>query len=200
MTSAYDDEGPLGYVPTTGRGSLPYATIDGEPLVALASFALEDAGAVMVDFDVPFDRVRDLGRPLVVHDPLCPLTPIPFLHRAFEVADSEDVVVVGVLPVTDTIKTATGDVVGETVDRESLWLLASPVVLPPKALAGLDDWSDFDDLAGLVTRLRAAGEVRLLEAPALARRVDDPSSVVLLEALAAEAADVAGAASGQDAD
>lgn len=188
---AYDElpRPPLGWVPTTARGALPFTLLDGEPLVALASFALEDAGAELVDFDATLDDVRG-GRALVLHDPLCPLTPVEFLRETVAVASTEDVVVVGVHRVTDTVKEASGDVVGRTVDREGLWSLASPVVLPASVVDTFDDWPGTDDLLELLTRLRSRGEVRFLEAPPLARRVEDESAVVLLEALAAEAADV----------
>jgi 2-C-methyl-D-erythritol 4-phosphate cytidylyltransferase len=175
----------MGQVPVTGRGALPFATLDGEPLVALASFALEDAGVELVDFDRGLDDVRGLRRALVLHDPLCPLTPVAFLRAAVAVAVAHDVVTVGVQPVTDTIKATADGLVGQTVDREALWAVTSPVVLPASVVATLDAWPDADDLTALVTRLRAAREVRFLEAPALGRRVEDLSSLALLEALAA---------------
>jgi 2-C-methyl-D-erythritol 4-phosphate cytidylyltransferase len=136
---------PMGWVPTTGRGSLPFVTLDGEPLVALASFALEGAGVELVDFDAELADVW-ADRPLVVHDPLCPLTPISFLRRAVEVATEDGVAVVGVHPVTDTVKAVRGEVVGQTVDREGLWVVTSPVVLPASLVAKLDGWPDTDDL------------------------------------------------------
>jgi 2-C-methyl-D-erythritol 4-phosphate cytidylyltransferase len=176
----------MGQVPTTGRGSMPFATLDGEPLVALASFALEDAGAELVDFNVELASLHDRQRALVLHDPLCPLTPVAFLREAIAVSVSEDVVVVGVQPVTDTIKTTRDGVVGETVDREGLWTVTSPVVLPASVVAGLDRWPEAEDFPALVSSLREHVEVRFLEAPALGRRVEDESALVLLEALAAE--------------
>ncbi len=176
----------MGVVPTTGRGSLPFALLDGEPLVALASRALEEAEVELVEYHVELGRLADRRRPLVVHDPLCPLTPVAFLQRALAVAVEEDTVVVGVQPVTDTIKTVSGGVVGDTVDRDTLWAVTSPVVLPASAVETLPDWPDTDDLAGLVTGLRAEAPVRFLESPVLARRVEDESAVVLLEALAAQ--------------
>ncbi len=192
MSTSYDYDDPdetatpMGQVPTTGRGSMPFATLDGEPLVALASFALEDSGVELVDFNVDLTDLRDRHRPLVLHDPLCPLTPIAFLREAVHVAVTEDVVVVGVLPVTDTIKSVRAGVVGETVDREGLWTVTSPVVLPDSVVAQLDGWPDADDPPALVARLRERFEVRFLEAPALGRRVEDESSLALLEAFAAQ--------------
>lgn len=185
MTTPYDDEvvPAMGQVPTTGRGSMPFAMLDGEPLVALASFTLEDAGVELVDFNVDLADLPDRDRPLVVHDPLCPRTPVAFLREALALAVDDDVVVVGVQPVTDTIKSVRGDVVGETVDREGLWTVASPVVLPASVVAHLDRWPDADDFVAMVTRLRERFVVRFLEAPALARRVGDESDLALLEAL-----------------
>jgi hypothetical protein len=186
--SAYDDPDAMpramGQVPVTGRGSLPFLLLDGEPLVALASFALEDAGVELVDFDRDLADVSGLSRPLVIHDPLCPLTPTWFLQQAWETAVADDVVVVGVHAVTDTIKRAADGSVGDTVDRDSLWAVTSPVVLPASLLETLVAWPDADDLAALVGRLRERAEVRFLESPVLGRRIDDESSVVLLEALA----------------
>jgi hypothetical protein len=52
-------------------------------------------------------------------------------------------------------------------------------------VAELDAWPDADDFTALVSWLRQRFEVRFLEAPALGRRVEDESSVALLEALAA---------------
>lgn len=178
----------IGLVPTTGRGSLPFALLDGEPLVALASWALEEAGVELVEYHVDLARLDDRRRPLVVHDPLCPMTPVEFLKQALTTAVTDDVVVVGVQPVTDTIKTVVDGVVGDTVDREGLWLLASPVVLPASLVETLPAWPDTDDAVALVTDLRRRATVRFLEAPVLARRVEDESAVVLLEALAAQAA------------
>jgi 2-C-methyl-D-erythritol 4-phosphate cytidylyltransferase len=187
----------LGWVPTTGRGSLPFALLHGEPLVVVASAALERAGAELVDFTTDLAELAELADladqeappALVLHDPLCPLTPPAFLREAIELAVAEELVVVGAHPVSDTIKRTESGVVGETVDREQLWALASPIVLSPAVLAALTSWPDADDVTALVEQLRERAEVRFLEAPALARRVVDESSLELLEALAAEEAE-----------
>lgn len=184
MDDLISDARPMGLVPTTGRGSLPFTLLAGEPLVALASWAMEEAGVALVEYHVELGRLEDRHRPLVLHDPLCPLTPASFLQQALTIAVSEDVVVVGVHPVTDTIKVVRDGVVGDTVDRESLWNVTSPVVLPASVVERLQAWPDADDLAALVVRLQTEGPVRFVEAPPLGRRVDDESSVVLLEALA----------------
>ena len=175
----------VGHVPTTGRGSMPFLLLHGEPLVVLASWALEHAGVRLLDFTDTWADVRAYDAPLVLHDPLCPLAPVGHLTACLAVAVEDDVVAVGVRPVTDTMKTVADGVVGRTVDREELAAVATPVVLPAAVVAALDDWPDLDDLAALVELLRERFEVRLVEAPALARRVQDESDLALLDALAA---------------
>lgn len=176
----------MGHVPVAARGSLPFALLHGEPLVVVASLALVAADVEVLDFNVTWTDLQRLGRPVVLHDPLCPLTPVPFLRSAVQSAAATGCVVVGVRPVTDTIKTATAGVVGETVDRESLWTVTSPVVLPTSVVAALRDWPDLDDVAALVSTLRERFPMSFLEAPPLGRRIEDESSLVLLEAIEEE--------------
>ena len=174
---------PLGHVVVEGRGSLPFALLHGESLVAIASWALSEAGAELLDFNATWRSVQVLERPLVIHDALCPLTPVGFLREAADQAIRSGAVVVGVRPVTDTVKSASEEgVVGETVDRERLWAVTSPVVLPEAVVAALEDWPGTDDLAALVESLRDRFPVTFLEAPPLGRRVEDESAVRLLEA------------------
>src|SRR5688572_19623289 len=115
-----DEEPPLGWVPVDGRGSLPFMLIHGESLVAAASWAVGEAGIMLFDASVPFTEVRGSGRALVLHDPLCPLTPVDFLADAASRAEETGAVVVGFRPVTDTVKVAAGDQLGATVDRTTL--------------------------------------------------------------------------------
>ena len=189
---AYDEApAPLGLVPVEGRGSLPFALVHGESLLAAASWALTTAGVRLYDLSVPFEQVRERCREedvdLVVHDPLCPLTPVEFLVEALELARSTRAVVLGVRPVTDTVKEydaqPDGSVrLGATVDREGLASLASPVVLPGTVVAALEDLPT-DDLGRLVLDLAARFPVRQLPAPALARRVVDAEDLQVLAAL-----------------
>jgi 2-C-methyl-D-erythritol 4-phosphate cytidylyltransferase len=182
----------VGVVPTDGRGSLPFALLHNEALVAVASWALGEAGVELLDFTAPWSEVVARGLPLVVHDPLCPGTPVTFLAATVAEAAASGAVVVGVRPVTDTVKhldggdgdggTGDGGTVGETVDRSALVAVASPVVLPAAVVSALDDWPDLDDVPALVDRLRREYPVSFLEAPAQARRVADESDVRLLEA------------------
>lgn len=183
-TSDEPDAAPLGVVPVEGRGSLPFALLHGESLVAVASWALGEAEVELLDFDASWESVRERGAMLVLHDPLCPATPVPFLRAAVAVAGDRHAVVVGVRPVTDTVKEVDGDVVGATVDREDLVSVASPVVLPAGVVAELDGWPPLADLAALVATFRQRFPVTFLDAPASARRILDESDLRMLEALA----------------
>ena len=179
---------PLGIVPTDGRGSLPYALIHGESLVAAASWALTAAEVELFDFSVSYVDVQQAELPLVIHDPLCPLTPAWFIEEAVEESERTGAVVVGVRPVTDTVKTSpsTGPgqprLLGATVDRADLVCVTSPVVLPAAVVAALDGL-DTDDLPALVARLAQRFPGRHLEAPALGRRIADESDLEVLDAL-----------------
>ena len=97
--------------------------------------------------------------------------------------------VVGIRPVTDTVKVvadgAAGQVVGETLDRDALVAVASPLVVPAAVLASLPRWPSAD-LARAVADLAAAGHaVETLESPPEGRRVSSPDDVRLLDALTA---------------
>jgi 2-C-methyl-D-erythritol 4-phosphate cytidylyltransferase len=171
----------LGLVLDQDRGALPFALIHGEPLVACAAWALGEAGVMLVDVGTQWSSLVVSEEPLVLHDPLCPLTPPHFIAECVAAA-ADGAVVVGVRPVTDTIKRVEGAYVGDTLDREGLLQVVSPVVLPPAVVAALDGLPT-SDLAALVTRLAEDHQVVTREAPAEARRVSGPDDVRLLEAL-----------------
>jgi 2-C-methyl-D-erythritol 4-phosphate cytidylyltransferase len=173
---------PLGIVPTDARGSLPYALVHGESLVAAASWALSTAGVELFDFSTSFAEVQEADRALVVHDPLCPLTPAGFIEEAVEECERTGAVVVGVRPVTDTVKEYDGTTVGATVDRQQLVCVTSPVVLPATVVQALDGL-DTDDLAALVGELSTRFPVRHLEAPPLGRRIVGEQDLEVLVAL-----------------
>jgi 2-C-methyl-D-erythritol 4-phosphate cytidylyltransferase len=177
----------LGIVPVSGRGSLPFALVHGESLVATASFALERAGVQLVDFNVPWAELVETGRPVVLHDPLCPLTPPDFLAAAVEAAAGGEVVA-GCRPVTDTLKELADGLVGRTVDRDAHVTVTSPVVLPAQVVATMAAAPETTDFAALVARLREGAVVRLLPAPPLGRRVAQESDLAVLEALSETAA------------
>ena len=173
---------PLGIVPTDGRGSLPFALVHGESLVAAASWSVTTAGAELFDYSVSFESVRESGRALLVHDPLCPLTPADFLEDAIAECEETGAVVVGVRPVTDTVKEHDGDTLGATLDRADLVCVTSPVVLPATVVAALDAL-DLDDLPAFVAELSQRFPVRHLEAPSLGRRILDEDDLEVLVAL-----------------
>lgn len=159
----------LGMVPTDGRGSMPFALLRGEALVAVASRALEHAEVELVDFTAGWSEVVDRGLPLVVHDPLCAGTPVEFLAEMAERGGTSTAVLVGVR---------------RTDDGSSG--VASPVVLPPDVLGAIDDWPDLDDLPALVERLQDRFEVESVAAPDQALRVSGPDDLPALEQLLAE--------------
>ncbi len=180
------DETPpaLGWVLDEHRGSLPYALIHGEALVACAAWALGEAGVTPLDTGINWESVRGAGEPLVLHDCLCPMTPAGFIAGCLLRALDEDAVVVATRPVTDTIKVLADGVVGDTVDREGLTSVVSPVVLPPSVVAALVEQPG-TDLVDLVAELALSYRIVLVEAPVSARRVSSLDDLSLLEALTA---------------
>ncbi|MGN6721166.1 MAG: 2-C-methyl-D-erythritol 4-phosphate cytidylyltransferase [Marmoricola sp.] len=171
----------LGVVPDEGRGALPFALVYGEPLIAAATFAVEAADITVLDPRTEWTAVVETGLPLVMHDPLCPLTPSAFLGEAVDVALESDQVVVGVRVVTDTIKVDLGDRLGETVDRSGLSEVTSPIVLPARVIAELTELPG-GDFASIVEALEGFG-LRQVEAPAMSRRVRTRDDIPVLEAL-----------------
>jgi 2-C-methyl-D-erythritol 4-phosphate cytidylyltransferase len=177
---------PLGVVLEDGRGSLPFALLHGEALVACAAWAMGEAGVRLLDLGTPWEYVVESGAPLVWHDALCPMTPPEFIGSCIERACSDAVVVLGVLPMTDTVKEIAGGpdgpVVGATLDRDDLVAVASPLVIPPPVLAALGGWPS-TDLPTAIADLGRAAPVVLVEAPLAARRVTSEEDVRALEAL-----------------
>ena len=68
-----------------------------------------------------------------------------------------------------------------TIDRDLLVALTAPVVLGAGVVDAADGPPPVADFAELVGWARARGEVELVKAPSLARRVDDESAVTFLE-------------------
>lgn len=130
-------------------------------------------------------RAHDLGAGLLVHDALCPLASGDFIRSVRSQALARpEVSLLAFRPVTDTVKTVVDSRIQDTIDREGLAALVSPAAVAPGVLAAAlsdDDPPPIDDFGRLVGWLRARGEVALVRAPSLARRVDDATSVNLLE-------------------
>jgi len=166
----------------TERGSLPFALVHGEPLVAAAAWAMGEAGVFLVDLGTGWEAIVDAGTPFVLHDALCPLTPPEFIVACVTHAAARSVVTVGVRPVTDTVKEVHDGVLGATHDRAELLQVVSPVVLPASVVAALDG-VPITDFAALVAELATRFPVETLEAPAGARRVAEQNDVRVLEAL-----------------
>lgn len=175
----------LGLLVEADRGSLPFALLHGEALVACAAWALGEAGLTAVDLGTPWEALVEAEQPLVLHDPLCPMTPADFLVACLERCEEEQAVVVATRPVTDTLKGLDEQgYVGEGVDRDTVLQVTSPIVLPPAVVAALDGLPS-TDFATLVGLLAARFPVVRVTAPTEGRRVADESDVRLLEALTA---------------
>jgi 2-C-methyl-D-erythritol 4-phosphate cytidylyltransferase len=179
-----ETEPALGTVLDEGRGHLPYALIHGEALVTAAAWSLGEAGVTPVDAGTTWEAIAAAQEPFVLHDPLCPMTPPDFIAACVARSIEGGAVVVGTRPVTDTVKVVTDGVVGQTLDRDRLTVVASPVVLPPTVVAALDGLPT-TDLTALVAELRRRYPVELVEAPPSARRVGSEDDVRVLEALTA---------------
>ena len=162
--SAEERPPALGVVLEEDRGSLPFSLLHGESLVACAGWALGEAGVTALDLTTGWSSVRESDEPLVLHDVLCPATPPWFLAACVRTCLEHDAVVVGVRPVTDTVKDESDGLLGATHDREELAAVASPVVLPAGVVQALES-APGHDLAALVEQLRADHPVRLVEAP-----------------------------------
>ena len=176
----YDERPPaLGSVVEQDRGTLPFALIHGEALVACASWALGDSGVTPVDQGTEWAGLADSGEPFVLHDVLCPMTPASFIATCVATAVGRHTVVVGVHPATGSASQA-GD--GASVDRADQFSVASPVVLPAGIVAALGVLPTLD-FAALVSALRARFPVTFLEAPPDAARVGSVDDIRTLEAL-----------------
>jgi hypothetical protein len=132
-------------------------------------------------------RVVAERRPLLVHDALCPLVTAEFLTTVLaRWATRPEEGVVAVRAVTDTLKSVVDGRITETIDRDALVTVTSPVLVPAAALgdpADADRPMPVDDGAALVAWLRRRVAVDLVRAPSLGRRIEDVRAVRLLESL-----------------
>jgi len=175
--------GPAGVaLPPPGGDPLSGALFQGQPLVEHATRTLRAAGVVPLPAEVPWRDVVGRGGAVVVLDARCPLVPAAFVAHALTAARTATCAVVAVRPVTDTVKPVVDGWVGESLDRDGLALVASPVVLPAAVAARAGRDPRAVDLTSWVEELRRDGPVRLLEAPSVGRRVTDLSDLRLLAA------------------
>ena len=151
--------------------------------MACAAWALGESGVDLVDASVPWSGIVESGEDLVLHDALCPMTPPDFVASCLARARETGRPVVGVRPVTDTVKVVADGLVGQTLDRDDLRAVASPLVVPASVLATMSG-PPSPDLALAVADLAAAGHpVETIEAPPEGRRVASADDLRLLEAL-----------------
>jgi 2-C-methyl-D-erythritol 4-phosphate cytidylyltransferase len=190
----------LGLVVDTGVGGVGRLRLHGRTLVAHALEALaavpgvdavvvggSDRTLAGLPADEPW-RQRAAGG-LVLHDPGCPLLPTDTIVKCLQAlrAGSPTAAIIGVRPVTDTIKEVVDGAVVGTVDRAALAALAAPVVVGPGLLEPLSARfplaGELTDLARVVQALTTMGTVVPVEVPWSARRVSDEFDVELLECL-----------------
>jgi 2-C-methyl-D-erythritol 4-phosphate cytidylyltransferase len=147
---------------------------------------MSEAGVEVLDIRTDWEDIAAREEPLVLHDPLCPMTPPDFIAACVAEAFERDVVIVGVRPVTDTVKQVVEGDLGATVDRDRLVGVAAPIVVPAAVVAALADAGGLpsSDFVALTRWLREHHEVTLREAPATARRVASTADLELLAALA----------------
>ncbi len=105
-----------------------------------------------------------------------------FIAECAQIAVARDAVVVGVRPVTDTVKQVEDGHLGGTVDRDRLVAVCSPIVLPARVVAALPG-RPTADFVELVAGLRSSYDVKLVDAPATAGRVASDADIQVLEAL-----------------
>jgi hypothetical protein len=196
-----------GVVPLGRRGSLPFAVLHQRQLylhALLALAAVIPRPVLLADADPALRQQIDLPElplgtrvlspevwwaerkpgPVLVHDPLCPLTPVSVLADAVARVEADpDCSIATYRPVTDTVKTAVDDRIEGTIDRERLGIVTSPVAIHQALVDGLPQPPHLDDLGRLVGWIRGRGRLELVKAPSVARRVDDESAVHLLECL-----------------
>jgi 2-C-methyl-D-erythritol 4-phosphate cytidylyltransferase len=151
--------------------------------VACAAWAVGEAGVDLVDATVEWETMVEAHRDLVLHDSLCPMTPPAFIAECVQRARDTGRPVVGVRPVTDTVKVVADGLVGGTLDRERLLAVASPLVVPAAVVARLPRRPDSDLLLALGELASAGHPAETVEAPPEGRRVTSPDDVRVLDAL-----------------
>ena len=113
------------------------------------------------------------------------MTPPAFIAECVARALERSVVVVGVRPVTDTVKRVADGIVGETVDRAGLVSVALPGGAAAGRRRGARPACRRTTSSRWSPRSGDRFPVELVEAPPAARRVGSVDDVRVLEALTA---------------
>ena len=168
-------------------------SVHGQPLTAAALAALADwCDAVLVGSEAcaastPLEQLCAGADRIVVHDPLCPLL-TPAALRACVAALLPGEAVVGIRPVTDTLKSVTDGLVSSTIERDTVAVLASPVVFAADVVAALSrvlpTAGDLADPVVLVGALSEVCRLRSVTVPSAGRRISDLDDLAVLAALA----------------
>jgi 2-C-methyl-D-erythritol 4-phosphate cytidylyltransferase len=199
----------LGVVPLVERGPLVFARFRGRALFLSAVDALSAAGAEpimvlvgpgdlsraehelaaypaveLVEGPAEHTRVADAAsasQVAVIHDPLCPLVSAPALRRMLRSREPATVTLC-VLALVDSVKAVREGFVEESLDRDSLRVLSSPLIMPADLLR------EVPDLGATLSRPTALAEwldgrsaVHLALAPLMSQRAEDLSSLAVLE-------------------
>lgn len=118
---------------------------------------------------------------VLVHDPCAPLLPAAAVDDLVaRVALAPEAVHALSRPVTDTVKIVRDGEIRETVPREGLRDLASPVVLP---IALVDDLEPCATLVELLDAVCRRAPLVTVNAPVLGKVVHDSASAIVLRAL-----------------
>lgn len=114
---------------------------------------------------------------VLVHDSARALTSTALFDRVVEAVDENQIGVIPALPVADTIKKYRGDLVEETIDRESLIRAQTPQGFPAELLvkAHLAAERDFTDDAALVQAF--GGTVMMVQGEEQAMKITTPKDL-----------------------
>jgi 2-C-methyl-D-erythritol 4-phosphate cytidylyltransferase len=135
---------------------------------------------------------------IAVHDAARPLMPAPVIRAAVVAVGGRVVAAAPGLPVADTLKRTSADVVVATVDRTDLVGIQTPQVFQRSVLERALRLGEATDELALVERLLADGQVagcvRVVPGSAWGRKVTYPSDLAIVEALSHVPPPAAGAA------
>lgn len=167
-------------------------SVQGEPLVAVALAALSGwCDAVLVGRDgyepsTSLEQACAGADLIVVHDPLCPLL-APADLRSCVAALRSGEVVVGIRPVTDSLKGVVDGWLCSTVERDTMAVLASPVVFAADVVAPLarvlPTVGQLSDLVAVVGALGPLRRLRSVTVPSAGRRITDADDLAVLAAV-----------------